>query len=385
MERTEDINYLRDVFQIQNLHEGSNVMLRKPWRIGLVGFGNVGQGFVKVLVSKETYLRRRYGFEFRVVGIADPRKGSAFDPDGLNLPEIVNLVEKEGSIKSYEGGGEGLTGVELCRSDDVDVIVEVTPTNLESGEPGLTHIREALSRGKHVVTSNKAPIAIAFRELNQLAEEVGVMLRFEGTVLSGTPALNLALECMAGVELLAVEGIVNGTTNYVLTRMEEGLTFREALSEARMLGYAEANPTADVEGWDAAVKAVIIANLLMDGDITLEDVEREGITRLTREEVQDAVRRGKRVKLLTKIIRGEGRLKASVRPTELDLTHPLANVKGVTNALAFHTDHLGLVAVTGPGAGRVETGQALLSDLLAIHRYYGGLGTRKNVLCNSRL
>ncbi len=342
------------------------------WRIGIIGFGNVGQGFLRILERKGEYLRRRYGLEFKVVGIADPVKGSVYDPNGLNLKRIVELLDSHGDIKGYEGGRKDIDSLFLCRSPDINVVAEATPTNVETGEPGLTHIREALRNGKHVITTNKGPIALAYPELRRIAEERGVHLRFEGVVMSGTPSLNLALEAMAGVDISRIEGIVNGTTNFILTKMEEGMSYEEALREAQRLGYAEADPTADVEGWDAAVKAVILANVVMGGSITIKDVEREGITKVTKEDVLRARREGFRIKLIAEVVREGSRIKASVKPRKIPLTHPLANVMGATNALTFHTDHLGQVTIVGPGAGRVETGQALLSDLLAIHRLVRG-------------
>ncbi len=347
-------------------------MAPHTWRIGLIGFGNVGQGFIRILANKGDKLRERYGFEFKIVGIADPVKGSVFDPEGLDVKKLIELIDKYGHIKDYPGGREDIDSLFLCRSDAIDIIVEVTPTNIETGEPGLTHIREALKHGKHVVTSNKGPIALAYPELKRLAEENGVFLRFEGVVLSGTPAINLALEALAGVDIKRVQGIVNGTTNFILTKMEEGMTYEEALKEAQRLGYAEADPTADVEGWDAAVKTVIIANVLMGGSITIKDVDREGITRITLEDVRKAKEEGCRIKLIAEVVKEGGTIRASVKPRKIPLTHPLANVMGAINALTFETDHLGPVTIVGPGAGRVETGQAILTDVLAIHRYTHG-------------
>ncbi len=341
--------------------------MTRSWRIGVIGFGNVGQGFIRILAKKGGVLRERYGLRFKVVGIADPIKGSAYDPEGLDLKELVSLLDRDGNIKAFRGRRD-IDSLFLCRSPDVDVIAEATPTNIETGEPGLTHIREALRNGKHVITTNKGPIALAYRELRRLAEERGVLLRFEGVVLSGTPSINLVLEAMAGVDVSRIEGIVNGTTNFILTKMEEGMSYEDALREAQRLGYAEADPTADVEGWDAAVKAVILANVVMGASIGVKDVEREGITGLTLDDIRKAREEGCRVKLVAEVWREGGSVRASVKPRKIPLTHPLANVMGATNALTFHTDHLGQVTIVGPGAGRIETGQALLTDLLAIHR-----------------
>jgi len=341
----------------------------RVWKIGFIGFGNVGQGALRVLFEKAGFLRERYGFEFKVVGISDPVKGTVYDEGGLDLKTILELIERRGEIRGYPGGRRDIDSLWLAKSGNVDIIVEVTPTNIETGEPGLTHIRAALESGKHVVTTNKGPIAVAFPELKRLAEKKGVYLRFEGTVLSGTPAISLALEAMAGALVYKIEGIVNGTTNFILSKMEEGISYEEALKTAQRLGYAETDPTADVDGWDAAVKAVILANVVMNAEITIKDVERRGIRGITLKDVREALRRSSRIKLITEVYRERGKVRASVSPKPLPLNHPLANVMGATNALTFTTDHLRQVTIIGPGAGRIETGQAVLSDILAIHRY----------------
>lgn len=337
------------------------------WRIGLIGLGNVGQGFIRILAEKKEILKKRYGFEYKVIAIADPIKGNAYAEDGLDLREIIKLLDEKGDIKNFPGYKD-FDSIKLASEMDLDIVVEVTPTNVETGEPGLTHIKTALENGRHVVTSNKGPIAIAYRELTELAKKKNVILRFEGVVMSGTPAISLAREALAGCDILEIEGILNGTTNYILSKMEEGMSYNEALKEAQRLGYAEADPTADVEGWDAAVKTVVLANTLMDANLTIKDIDRVGITGITMDDVKKALEEGRRIKLLARIYREDDEVKASVKPTQVSLDHPLASIMGVTNAVTFTTDHLGRVTLIGPGAGRIETGQAILSDILYIHR-----------------
>ncbi len=337
------------------------------WRIGLIGFGNVGQGFVRVLRNKERYLRDRFGFEFKLIAIADPIKGNAYSDEGLDLNHIIELVDKKGSIWDYPGEKD-FDSITLAKEMDIDIIVEATPTNIETGEPGLTHIKTALENGRHVVTSNKGPIALAYRELIDIAKKNNVLLRFEGTVMSGTPAISIAKEALAGCHIQEIQGILNGTTNFILTKMEEGYSYSDALKEAQRLGYAETDPTADVEGWDATVKTVILANTVLDSDLKIKDVERMGITGISDKDVKEALKNGMRIKLVAKIYTDGRVVKACVKPMKLPLTNPLANVMGVLNAITFKTDHLGDVTLVGPGAGRIETGQALLSDILYIHR-----------------
>lgn len=337
------------------------------WRIGLIGLGNVGQGFIRVLENKKNILKDRYDFEFKLIGIADPVKGNAYDIEGLDLGMILNLLDKYGDIKDYDMEKK-MDSIKLINDPVIDIIVEVTPTNLDTGEPGYTHIRKSLENGKHVVTSNKGPIALAYHELMELAYKNNVILRFEGTVLSGTPAITLVKEALAGCNVEGIMGIVNGTTNFILSEMEKGLSYKESLKKAQEMGYAETDPTADVEGWDAAVKTVILANSLMNTRITLKDVYREGITDITLNDIRKSLDEKMRIKLLAHIYREKDNVYADVKPTKIPLTHPLANVMQVYNALTFKTDHLGEITIVGPGAGRIQTGQALLSDILYINR-----------------
>jgi len=342
------------------------------YHLAFIGFGIVGQGLAKILVDKKPLLEEKYDFEFNVVAVSDIRKGSVFNEDGLNLEKLLQLAQKTGTIKDYEGGRKDLSSTEIIEKSNADIILEVTWTNLETGEPGLTHIKKALAAGKHVVTTNKGPIALAYRELMQIAKAHNVFLRFEGTVLSGTPAINLALEDLAGAYVKSIRGIVNGTTNYILTQMEAGASYREALKTAQKLGYAEADSAMDVEAWDPVAKITILANVVMGGDLKVKDVERMGITGVTIEEIKAAQKEGKRIKLIAKAWREDGEIKAKVSPEKVPLTDVLARIGGALNALTFDTDVLKEVTIVGRGAGGIEAGYALLSDMLAINRYLGG-------------
>jgi homoserine dehydrogenase len=182
--------------------------------------------------------------------------------------------------------------------------------------------------------------------------------------------MNLAREALAGCDITGAMGIVNGTTNYILTMMEEGMDYGEALKKAQELGYAEADPTGDVEGWDAAVKVQVMAKVLMGKPVQVDKVDRTGITGITPADIESASARGARIKLIAEVGMDGGKLVAKVAPREIPLTHPLAGIMGATNAITLTTDHLGEVTIVGPGAGRVETGQALLTDLLAVHRIH---------------
>jgi len=338
------------------------------FRLALVGFGRVAQSLAKTLVEKRAHLKRQFDFDYKVVAVADTIKGSVMNQRGLRLERLLSLVQEKGSIKDYKEGTKGLSAIETIARADANVLVEATWTNLQDGEPGLSHIRKALRKGLNVVTTNKGPIALAYHELAALARRRGCHLRFEGTVLSGTPAISLATETLAGSTINSIRGILNGTTNYVLDEMAAGRTFAQALKTAQELGYAEADPSSDVEAWDSAAKITILANVVMRGRIRPADVRRQGITGITPEDISDAQAKGKRIKLVAKAYRDESRIRAQVIPERLEESDLLSHVSGVLNAMILSTDVQPEVAIVGPGAGGDSAGYALLSDLLALNR-----------------
>jgi homoserine dehydrogenase len=339
--------------------------------LSLVGFGVVGQGFAELLMNKHDFLMQHYGVDIALVGVANARHGFVYRQDGLHIPSLLELAAKKGPLTDYAGITHWDSALEGLQATSADILVEVTPTNLRDAEPGMSHIRQALSKGMHVVTANKGPAALAATELILLARQHGAQLRMESTVMAGTPVISTIREGMAGARVYAMRGILNGTTNYILSAMAAGHDYVEALADAQLRGYAETDPTADVEGYDAMAKTLILAALVFGYSLKPEQVVRQGITTITREQVQAAHNEDKRMKLIAslRLLSGddgqEGALEAYVEPTVLPLTDPLARVDGVTNALTIHSDTLSEVTIIGPGAGRFETGQGLLADVLA--------------------
>jgi homoserine dehydrogenase len=338
------------------------------YRLALIGFGNVGQGFTQILSERGAAYEIEYSIRLQIVAVSDILKGSLYDPAGLQPDALLEAVQKTGRLDGVSAPYHDWDAMRTIDESQADIIVELSYTDLKSGEPALSHIRHALEKGKHVITSNKGPIALHYPELKALAEGHGVKIGVEGTVMSGTPALRLGKELLAAAGIVRIQGIINGTTNYILTRMESGASYADALNEAQAQGYAEADPTGDVEGYDAAGKVVILANLLMGAALGMADVERTGITQLTPQDIASAAVSGERWKLIGRVERVGGKITASVRPTRLPITHPLASVSGATNAITFTTELLDEVTIIGPGAGRLETGYALVGDLLAMHR-----------------
>ncbi|MBD3415195.1 MAG: homoserine dehydrogenase [Candidatus Aminicenantes bacterium] len=338
--------------------------------IAFIGYGTVAQGFTEILLEKESMLKKEHDLQVKVVAVSDIKKSSVYDADGLNMREILSLVQNGKSLEDYPKGIKGKNSLETITQTNADTIIEVTYTDVKTGKPALTHIKTALDAGKHVLSTNKGPAVKQAAELLETARQNNVYYGFEGTVLAGTPALNLARNTLAGNNIMGFKGILNGTTNYILTRMEEGMSYQEALKKAQKLGYAEADPTGDVEGLDAAGKVVILTNVVLKKKLDWSDVRREGITGITPDDIQKAKNQHMRWKLIGQAeIQKDGSVRASVSPEKVPLSDPLAGVNEAINALTFITDELGPVTIVGPGAGRRETGFALLIDLIQMKDY----------------
>jgi homoserine dehydrogenase len=331
-------------------------------RIILVGYGVVGKSVTTILARKYAEKVNAYGFNPKIVAIADI-DGAVINPRGLSPEKLEAIKQKGFPISSDpELGHPRLSVLDVIESVEAEVVVEVTPVNIKNGEPALSHITKAFKTGKHVVTTNKGPLALAMPALTELAEYNNVYFRFSGTVGGGTPILEFAKRCLAGDRILAIRGILNGTTNYILTEMSQNhVTFQEALTNAQKLGYAEREPSMDIDGFDAACKVVILANWIMNKRITLRDVDRTGIRDVSLQALEEAAKRGNTIKLIGSI---DGD-KATVKPMEIAKTNPLC-VSGVLNAVTFSTEYAGEQTIIGKGAGGMETASAVLRDLLDI-------------------
>lgn len=342
----------------------------------LVGFGNVGRRFVRLVNEQAERLAAREGAAFRIVGIATNRHGALFAPGGVDGERACAVTEAGGQLLPdalhCPGAIACVDAFEvISRAAEVapggrGAMLETTTLNVEDGEPAFAHLASALDAGLHAITANKGPIACRYAELAARAARAGRTLRFEGAVMDGIPIFNLARETLRGVEVTGVRGVVNSTTNFILTAMEAGASYQDALVEMQRQGIAEADPTLDVEGWDAAAKMVALANVLMDGRLRPVDVDRAGITALAPSDLQAAVAAGQRLRLVGSARRENGRVTARVAPTRVAADDLFAQVPGMANALIFETDLLGEIAVVQRDGGLVQTAYALLSDLLSL-------------------
>jgi homoserine dehydrogenase len=298
-----------------------------------------------------------------ITAVADSKSG-CIDPEGINIQSLLAKKKKTGMC-----GDAGIAASDIIQNAEYDVLVEVSPTNALTGEPSIGHIKTALGRKKHVVTSNKGPVSLASKELRTMAQKKGVAIRYEATVAGAIPVMHVLEHGLAGNEILGIYGVLNGTCNYILTRMaDEGLTYDQALLEAREMGYAEADPTYDVQGIDAAIKLVILANTIWDNGVTLKDVERTGIDLLTADALRLAEEEGCTIRLIAEAIPRNHVLRVS--PRIIPKNHPLV-VEGTLNALTIETDMAKEITLIGRGAGSVETASAIIGDLLYIRDHYG--------------
>ena len=327
-------------------------------RIIVCGMGVVGQSFLRLLISNSNLLYKNYGIKPRVVACVDS-KGIAHSQTGLDLERVLRVKEKYGEVGKYS---ESIFSADnYIENIDAEVLLELTPTNLTTAEPGLSHIISGLRTKKNVITVNKGPLALSFSSLVELAEYNNVMLRFSGTVGGGTPVLDFAKHCLKGDRITSFTGILNGTTNYILTKMANGLHFGEALQDAKEKGYAEANPILDIDGYDAAAKLVIMANWIMGYKVTLKDVDKTGITNIAQEEIIKATREGKSLKLIATCDKEN----LFVRPIPISKDDPIC-VNGTLNAVTFRSEHSGAQTIIGKGAGGMETASSVLRDLIEI-------------------
>ncbi len=330
-------------------------------RIILVGFGTVGQSFLRLLEPRNENPVINHELRPRIVAIVD-RGGAIIDSNGLNLRNIYQIKKNKGTVAADASHGfPGLDAHKVIKEVESEILVETTHTDIKSGQPGISHIEECFKNKKNVITTNKGPLALAMPALMELAEYNNLHLRFSGTVGGGTPILDLGKKCLLGDRILSIKGILNGTTNYILSEMSHNeVTFDNALKKAQEMGYAEKDPTLDIDGLDTACKLVILANWVMDKKVTLNNVKITGIRDITVNHLKRAAKKNQVIKLLGIIDQD-----LTVKPANIS-NKDLLNISGTLNAITFVSKFAGNVYLIGKGAGGMETASAILRDLIDI-------------------
>jgi len=333
----------------------------KPFNLCFLGFGNVNRTLVELLRLKSPALRERYGIGWQVTGVASRRLGWWANPDGFDIDELLN-ANSSSFVKMRGQGCPRYT--DWLRTAQTDVLFEATSLNVESGQPAIDHIRAALECGAHAITANKGPIVHAYRELRELATQRRKQFLFESTVMDGVPIFSLFRNTLPAIEVKAFKGILNSTTNVILTGMEQGLSFEDSLRQAQRLGIAETDASYDIEGWDAAVKVAALVNVVMGVRLLPSDVLRQGISQLAGEVVRAARTGGQPYKLVCRAQRTTTGVRASVRPEQLPLTDPMALVSGTSSILQFETDIFSGLTITEENPGLYATAYGLLADFI---------------------
>ena len=328
-------------------------------RIILCGFGVVGQSLAKLLESRAEDLYARYGLKPRIIGVFDS-KGSAVDVTGLDVTRLIQIKKKYGSVRKYSNTKNNVSGIQMINELEAEVVIETTASNYKDAEPGMSHIINAMKHGMHVISVNKGPLALAFPSLMELATYNHVIFRFSGTVGGGTPILDYAKNSLKGERIISFDGILNGTTNYILTNMTNGMSFKDALNDAKKRGYVEADESLDLDGFDAAAKLVILANWIMGMKVTMPEIKRIGIRKIDSDDIRKAAANNSAIKLIASCDNG-----LIVKPKELPFDNPLC-VSGTLNAISFTSEHSGTQTIIGKGAGGIETASSILRDLIDI-------------------
>ena len=338
----------------------------KTKKLALLGFGNAGQAFAKLLMEKHDEIIEKYGFDVMVTAIATNSKGNLVCADGIDLAKALSDLEESGKFRDENCLVDKNT-LEIVSEADYDVLVEMTPLNIFTGQPAISHIETAFSRRKDVITANKGPVAWKFSQLSKIARDNNLKFYYETTVMDGTPVFNLVDKTLMMAKVTEVSGILNSTTNFILEELAKGAEYDDIMSRGRSMGFIEADPAMDIEGYDAAAKITALLNVLMEADITPDMVDRKGIEDITVEDIKAADKRGNVIKLLCKGVRDEkGNVKASVKPEEVPKNHMLASIDSTTSVVSITTDLMKTVSIIEHEPEIEQTAYGVFGDLLRV-------------------
>jgi homoserine dehydrogenase len=331
----------------------------------LTGYGNVGKSFVRLLLDKREDCARRYGLDLDLTAVLRRSGGWV----GQGCEDFESLVgDSSVPLESHSGWKPGLTLAEALSRTPAGVLVECTPSDWKTGAPQLEFLHLALERGWNIAAASKGALVVDFKNLRAKARAQGSALKFSGATAAALPTLDVAVISLAGADILRIDGILTGTTNYILGRLEEGMPFETALAEAQAKGIAEPDPSMDIDGWDTACKLLLIANSAADLDLTLKDIKVDGIRNITAADLAKVRAEGKALKLLGRLIWDEGRYRAEVKAVAVEPSHPLYRLTGTSKGIAFLTDTMGTVAVTDGKSDPRGTAAAVLKDIINIYR-----------------
>ncbi len=333
-------------------------------KLAILGFGNAGQAFAQLILAKKEQIQREYGMDLCVVAITTKSRGCLLDEEGIDLEKACTDLKNQGTFDKAWDCYTLVESIDVAKTVDYDVLIELTPLDIFSGQPAIDHLKSALNRGKNVITANKGPIAWAFKELKELAQAKKALFYYETTVMDGTPIFNLYDETLRMCQVLEVSGILNTTTNFMLEELAKGKNYDEVLTEGKRRGFIEADPTMDIEGYDAAAKLTALLNVLMDANITPPDIDRKGIEDITAEDIEAARVRGNVIKLYCRGRRVDGKIVGEVKPIEVSKADLLSNIDGTSSVVSIVTDLMGKLSIVEHDPEIEQTAYGIFSDLL---------------------
>jgi len=338
------------------------------YSLALIGFGNVGRAFARLLARKQALLQEQYNISCKVIGIATGRHGTAIDPAGIDLERALTLAESDQSLAELSTQPAPSGMLEFIRQCPADILFEISPVNHTTGQPAIDHLKTALEQGMHAITANKGPVVHAFSELTALAARHNRRFLYESTVMDGAPIFSLFRGPLPAAELRGFQGILNSCTNLILGLMEDGKTFDEAVKYAQSIGIAETDPSADIDGWDAAIKVSALATVLMGSPLKPQQVDRTGIRSITPDMISEARQAGERWKLVCSAQRAGAGVHGKVAPQRVPAGSPLFSINGTSSCVQFELDVLPGLGIVEGNPGPDTTAYGLLADMINIIR-----------------
>ncbi len=339
-------------------------MPSKEINICLVGFGNAAQEFCRLLIERKMELKESTGYDVKVTAIAGRSKGAIINAKGINLAKALSDVENSGRFDSSAKDRVTMETLQVIQHCNANLLVELSTLSIYDGEPAITHIETAFNIGMHVITGNKGPIAFKYQKLRDHAKEKGLKFLYETTVMDGTPVFNLVKYTLPGCRVLSFKGILNSTTNFVLEQMESGNSYEEAIKEAKRRGFAEEDPKADIDGWDAAAKTAALLNVLMNTDINPTQIERKGISDITLQDIERAKEKQCKIKLLCEGYIEDNVVKGRVHPVYINYKDTFSSIDATSSIVAITTDLMGEIQVIEKNPEIQQTAYGIYSDLL---------------------
>ena len=336
----------------------------KRFNLCLIGFGNASRAFCKILLDHHDSVKKMTGYDVRVTAIAARSKGSLIDKDGINLENALSCIENNQKI--HETESLDLDTLSLIEQSGADALIEMSALSINDGQPAISYIEKAFDLGMHVITANKGPIAWKYRALKKMAEDKNRKFLYETTVMDGTPVFNLVKYTLPGCQVKSFKGILNSTTNFVIEEMEKGNDYESAIKQAQLEGFAEADPSMDIDGWDAAAKTTALANVLMGGDLTPFDIDRTGIGHITATDVNDALKEDKKIKLICEGYFENGQVKGKVYPQLVNRSDIFATIDATSSLVSITTDLMGEILIIEKNPEIQQTGYGIYSDLLTM-------------------